>query len=191
MASADIYFEADGQRSAKPDGAGIRFLLGSLALQNLGRRKARTFLLLAAVAICSGAVFTGAVLMRSIENSMDLGFTRLGADMLGQVGQERDRLVMHLALDLADALDLEFAALAQCLCGSGGDDSELLLRLAGVGLDIELDAEIVLRLPDRRHLRPAVARDHAETSSAGISSVSTAESAMRGSAISTSSWYWP
>jgi putative ABC transport system permease protein len=82
MASADIYFEADGQRSAKPDGAGIRFLLGSLALQNLGRRKARTFLLLAAVAICSGAVFTGAVLMRSIENSMDLGFTRLGADML-------------------------------------------------------------------------------------------------------------
>jgi putative ABC transport system permease protein len=82
MASADIYFEADKPRSAKPDGAGIRFLLGSLALQNLGRRKARTLLLLAAVAICSGAVFTGAVLMRSIENSMDLGFTRLGADML-------------------------------------------------------------------------------------------------------------
>jgi putative ABC transport system permease protein len=82
MASADIYLEADRRRSAKPDGAGIRFLLGSLALQNLGRRKARTLLLLAAVAICSGAVFTGAVLMRSIENSMDLGFTRLGADML-------------------------------------------------------------------------------------------------------------
>ena len=66
---------------ARP-GAGIRFLLGSLALQNLGRRKARTLLLLAAVAICSGAVFTGAVLMRSIESSMDVGFTRLGADML-------------------------------------------------------------------------------------------------------------
>jgi putative ABC transport system permease protein len=82
MASADIYIEAARPRSAKPDLAGIRFLLGSLALQNLGRRKARTFLLLAAVAICSGAVFTGAVLMRSIENSMDLGFTRLGADML-------------------------------------------------------------------------------------------------------------
>src|ERR1700716_444724 len=82
MASADIYFEADGQRSAKPDGAGIRFLLGSLALQNLGRRKARTLLLLAAVAICSGAVFTGAVLLRSIESSMDVGFTRLGADLL-------------------------------------------------------------------------------------------------------------
>jgi putative ABC transport system permease protein len=61
---------------------GIRFLLGRLALQNIGRRKVRTLLLVAAVAICSGAVFTGAVLMRSIENSMAVGFTRLGADML-------------------------------------------------------------------------------------------------------------
>ena len=60
----------------------IRFLLGSLALQNLGRRKARTLLLLAAVAVCSGAIFTGAVLMLSIETSMAVGFTRLGADML-------------------------------------------------------------------------------------------------------------
>ena len=68
--------------AASTGGAGIRFLLGSLALQNLGRRKARTLLLLAAVAICSGAVFTGAVLMRSIETSMAVGFTRLGADML-------------------------------------------------------------------------------------------------------------
>ena len=34
------------------------------------------------MAICSGAVFTGAVLMRSIETSMAVGFTRLGADML-------------------------------------------------------------------------------------------------------------
>ena len=65
-----------------PDRSRIRFLLGSLALQNLGRRKARTLLLLAAVAVCSGAIFTGAVLMRSIETSMAVGFTRLGADML-------------------------------------------------------------------------------------------------------------
>jgi putative ABC transport system permease protein len=65
-----------------PRTSGIGFLLASLALQNLGRRKARTLLLLAAVAICSGAVFTGAVLMRSIESSMSVGFTRLGADML-------------------------------------------------------------------------------------------------------------
>ena len=57
-------------------------MLSSLALQNLGRRKARTLLLVGAVAICAGAIFTGAVLMRSIETSMAVGFTRLGADML-------------------------------------------------------------------------------------------------------------
>jgi putative ABC transport system permease protein len=65
-----------------PNKSGIGVLLASLALQNLLRRKARTLLLVAAVAICGGAVFTGAVLMRSIESSMAVGFTRLGADML-------------------------------------------------------------------------------------------------------------
>jgi putative ABC transport system permease protein len=57
-------------------------LLGSLALQNLGRRKARTLLLAAAITVCSGALLAGSVLMRSIESSMTVGFTRLGADML-------------------------------------------------------------------------------------------------------------
>src|SRR5215472_4300627 len=65
-----------------PNKLGVGFLLASVALQNLGRREARTLLLLAAVAICSGAIFTGAVLMRSIDSSMAVGFTRLGADML-------------------------------------------------------------------------------------------------------------
>jgi putative ABC transport system permease protein len=67
---------------AMPNQSGIAFLLASLALQNLARRKARTLLLVAAVAVCSGAVFTGAVLMLSIESSMAVGLTRLGADML-------------------------------------------------------------------------------------------------------------
>lgn len=57
-------------------------LLASLALQNLGRRRARTLLLIAAVAVASGVVFTGATLMRSIDQSMAVGFTRLGADMM-------------------------------------------------------------------------------------------------------------
>jgi putative ABC transport system permease protein len=57
-------------------------LLASLALQNLGRRKARSLLLIAAVAVASGVVFTGATLMRSIDQSMAVGFTRLGADMM-------------------------------------------------------------------------------------------------------------
>jgi putative ABC transport system permease protein len=71
------------RRPTKPAGsAGIRFLLTRLALQNLGRRTGRTALLLMAVAICTGAIFTGVVLLRSIEGSMTVGFTRLGADML-------------------------------------------------------------------------------------------------------------
>ena len=64
------------------DRRGLRWLLASLALQNLGRRKARSFLLIAAVAVASGVVFTGATLMRSIDSSMAVGFTRMGADMM-------------------------------------------------------------------------------------------------------------
>jgi putative ABC transport system permease protein len=61
---------------------GVRWLLLSLALQNLGRRKARSLLLIAAVAIGSAVVFTGATLMQSIDRSMSVGFTRMGADMM-------------------------------------------------------------------------------------------------------------
>lgn len=71
------------------DGAGAhgfpsppRWLLVSLAIQNLGRRKVRTGLLIASVAIASAIAFTGAVMMRSIETSMEVGFSRLGADLM-------------------------------------------------------------------------------------------------------------
>src|SRR5215470_13747555 len=60
----------------------LRWLLSRLALQNLGRRKARSLLLMAAVAIGTGVIFTGVVLMRSIDASMALGFTRMGADLM-------------------------------------------------------------------------------------------------------------
>ena len=65
-----------------PEIRGVRWLLLSLALQNLGRRKARSLLLIAAVAIGSAVVFTGATLMQSIDRSMSVGFTRMGADMM-------------------------------------------------------------------------------------------------------------
>src|SRR5882757_4260456 len=61
-------------------------ILVGLALQNLGRRKTRTALLLAAVAISSAIVFTGAVLMRSIGTSTAVGFSRLGADLMVVAG---------------------------------------------------------------------------------------------------------
>lgn len=59
-----------------------RWLLSCLALQNLGRRKTRTSLLVAAVAVSCAIVFTGVVMMRSIETSMATGFNRLGADLM-------------------------------------------------------------------------------------------------------------
>lgn len=54
----------------------------TLSLQNLGRRKARTLLLVMAVAISSAMVFAGVVLIRSIDNSMAVGFSRIGADLM-------------------------------------------------------------------------------------------------------------
>jgi putative ABC transport system permease protein len=79
---ADLALEASLQPTGPAKPAGIRFLLTRLALQNLGRRTARTALIVMAVAICAGAILTGVVLLRSIEGSMTVGFTRLGADML-------------------------------------------------------------------------------------------------------------
>jgi putative ABC transport system permease protein len=79
---ADLALETSLRPGGSARPASIRFLLTRLALQNLGRRTGRTALLLMAVAICTGAIFTGVVLLRSIEGSMAVGFTRLGADML-------------------------------------------------------------------------------------------------------------
>jgi putative ABC transport system permease protein len=53
-----------------------------LALQNLGRRRLRTILLVLAVAIGSGAVFGALTLLYGIQRSMNAGFRRLGADLL-------------------------------------------------------------------------------------------------------------
>ncbi len=102
---------------------------------------------------------------------------RLGADMLGEVGQERDHVVVGLALDLVDPLDLEGAALPDGARRALGDDPERGLGVAGVRLDLEPDPEAVLRLPDPAHLRAAVAWDHGGVPRPAIS----------GFAISTSS----
>ena len=92
---------------------------------------------------------------------------RFGPDMLGEIGQECDRLVMDLALNLADAVDLESGALANRFCRTAGDDFKFFLRLAGIDLDFELDAEIVFRRPNPGHLGAAVARDHNRAASSG------------------------
>src|SRR5262249_15334388 len=91
---------------------GLRWLLLGLALQNLVRRKARMLFLIAAVALGSGAVFTGATLMQSIERSMSAGLTRMGADLMvvpeGALTNITAALLVVEPTDLlldADALD--------------------------------------------------------------------------------------
>ena len=92
---------------------------------------------------------------------------RLGADDLGEVGQEGDDVVLHLALDGVDALDVE-AGLGAFFPDRLGrlfrDDAELGQRRRGMGLDLEPDAELGLGRPDRHHLGAAVAGDHGAVS---------------------------
>src|ERR1700758_5213076 len=90
---------------------------------------------------------------------------RLGADMLGKVGQEGDHVMAGFALDLVDALGLEPAALPDGASGAFGDDPERRLRGASMRLDLEPDPVAVLRRPDSRHHGAAVARDHAGVAS--------------------------
>jgi hypothetical protein len=88
---------------------------------------------------------------------------RLGPDDLRKMGQEGDDVVLDLALDRIDALDVEHPV-APLLPHFGGglprDDAELRERVRGVGLDLEPDAKPRLRFPDRGHDRPTVAGDH-------------------------------
>lgn len=61
----------------------LRYLsLLFLALQNLRRRPYRTYALLIAVAIVSGAVFSTAALMMGVDNSLKLGLSKFGADII-------------------------------------------------------------------------------------------------------------
>ena len=88
---------------------------------------------------------------------------RLGADDLGEVGEEGDDVVLGLALDLVDAADVEGGVLGlrpDRLGGLFGDDAELGQRVRRMRLDFEPDLEPGLRLPDRGHFRTGVAGDH-------------------------------
>ena len=58
------------------------WLFGRLAVQNLGRRPARAAMLALTVAVGVAAVFTAVTLRRAIQDSMAVGFSRMGADLL-------------------------------------------------------------------------------------------------------------
>ncbi|MBC7998559.1 MAG: ABC transporter permease [Leptolyngbya sp.] len=61
---------------------GVGLLFTRLAFQNLLRRPARTFMLVLAVAMATGAVFASFTVARGIESSMEQSFSRMGADLI-------------------------------------------------------------------------------------------------------------
>ena len=81
---------------------------------------------------------------------------RLGADVLGQVGEEGDDVVLDLALDGVDAGDVELglgALVPDGLGGALGDQAELGHGGGRVRLDLEPDAKARLGRPDARPSR--------------------------------------
>ena len=58
------------------------WLFTRLAIQNLGRKPARTILLMLAVALGSGAVFASLTVAEGIRASIEVGFSRMGADLV-------------------------------------------------------------------------------------------------------------
>jgi hypothetical protein len=89
---------------------------------------------------------------------------RLGADDLGDVCEEGDDVVLHLALDLIDAVGVPGGVAALFPDDAGGfpgDHAQVGHGVCGVGLDLEHDLEARLRRPDRGGFLASVAGDHA------------------------------
>ncbi len=93
--------------------------------------------------------------------------TGVRADDFRQMGQEGDDVVLGLALDLVDPVDVESGRAALVPDGFGGlfrDHAQFGKRVAGMRLDFEPDAEFGFRRPDSDHVRSRVARDHRASS---------------------------
>src|SRR5690242_6430524 len=90
------------------------------------------------------------------------------ADIFGKVGEERDHVMLGLALDLIDAVDLPLALGPDLFRRLFRDHAQFGLRITGMGLDLEPDAEPVLRLPDLGHFGAGIAGNHQETSTESV-----------------------
>jgi len=79
------------------------------------------------------------------------------------MGEEGDDVVLHFALDLVDPRHVELglrALVPDVLRRLLGDHAQLRQRGAGMGLDLEPDAELGLGRPDIGHFLAAVTGDH-------------------------------
>ncbi len=85
------------------------------------------------------------------------------ADDFRQMGQERDDIVLRLALDGVDALHVEgrrVAPLPDRRRRFLRNHAQFGERVAGMGLDLEPDAELGFLRPDGRHVGAGIAGDH-------------------------------
>ena len=84
-------------------------------------------------------------------------------DEFGQMGQKCNDVMLRDGLDLVDTGDVELRHATLFPDGLRRflrDDAELRQRLAGIGFDLEPDAELRFGRPDGDHFRPGIARDH-------------------------------
>lgn len=98
--------------------ASSRWLLLELAAKNLGRRQTRTCMLIAAIAISSAVTFAGIVVMRSVVSSMEVGLSRMGADLM--VVSESTLTNISNALLTVEPTDQTLPADAISAAGIGG-----------------------------------------------------------------------
>ena len=85
---------------------------------------------------------------------------RGGADILGDILEERDDIVVRAFFDLADFFDVE-SSLGADFGGVGfRDRAEFGHRLTGEGFDLEPDFEFALLGPNGPHFRQGIAFDH-------------------------------
>ena len=91
---------------------------------------------------------------------------RFRPDDLAEMRQERDDVVLDLALDRVDARRRRIVAalpFSQIFArGFFRDDAEFGQRVGGVRFDLEPDAEFGFGRPDRHHFGAGVAGDHRE-----------------------------
>ena len=84
----------------------------------------------------------------------------LAAHVLRHVGGEGDHVVLHLALDLQDALDFKPRLLADGARGALGNQPGFRLDLRRGDFHVQPFLEFVLVGPDAAHFRACVARNH-------------------------------
>ena len=86
----------------------------------------------------------------------------LAAGPLGKMGQEGDDVMPCLRLDLVDAVNVEraLAGLPDSLGILAGDLADLGHGVAGMGLDLEPNAELGGGLPEPDHFLAGVSFDH-------------------------------